>query len=1121
MAKGDYISTNAKGRPCPICGPSTYCSIRQADGFVWCFRAKDDAVVGTGGQFKRAGWADKHGEFHFTEPGEAGHILYAPAGKEAGEFVRKTAEQAKKDREEEMRLARVEIDEARKLWIAAGKEEGGGVNHLIARQYFGEFSGEAKGLGPGGGVGKWRGRGIPLQRLPGGAVPASIRYVRCAGTFEKDLGEGRTETRKLGPAILCAMRHHLEPWRSDGEGVGEGGECRGITAVQRIMLDRRAPVKRKGAASKMIKGKQVLPVGGAVDGAGGGASGGVSGGVSAGACWLGGDPKLGVLVITEGVETGLAVLAATGWLTVSVISTSGLKHWEPPEGLLVGGGGSERGSVHTVVVAGDHDGYKQLQGHRPGAAAARMWANARRAALARRGVRVVVALPDEEILAAVPEAAVLFDAAPACHMAEQDGDAAGAPLPHGGSPPLAPQPAPLDGRRGPRGGDQVAREDGKAVYELADGTRVVCESGEVPEGGLKSVDWHEVMLAAGLDGVERGLRACVEAEAGEMSAGDGGDEAGGGGGSGGGGGGGGDGGGDREGGRLDLGVHDAWEPEWYTVEGFERPVLPPQHSLRARMLLRQLFEPGAGDVAFTLRRYAGQWMVKRRGSTVWDVAPEEPLVARCGAFLDECLVKQFTRDGKPKYVEPAIGGDKVKDYLGRTAARVAVRSPTLPCWLKPDFIQGRADWRLDMDFSRRVVEGPIRADRVITFPDGLLDAEAWANREFRFLPARSDWLATSALEWSLPPEAADIAKMEDDEALELISQRCPAFTQFRQDLYEDDEETIELDRRFCGYMFLPDVSLQLALWIQGLTGTGKSTRVMAIRMVHGEDACKSGSITEIGEKFGLAPLIGCKALIFDEVRKGKSTDDQYALERMLKLIDGTPFDVEDKYLRERVRFRPTLKCIFTPNKDGGIRDEAYALVRRLRAIYVEKQVAGTAKEKIGFDRIFRQKLPWIGMDHLIGMRRVLRLMAAGAPKQEIMPQPKAHAHLLEDMRLNAAPMREFVDETLVRGQGNSCPQDVLITKVYEPWAKAKGMVENVRGAVMTERLKACIPGVRTERRSVCVNNLTGEKRVVTIYTGIRPRLPSEYVEGAELPAWALEPTDWKDEWLWPFKPTRY
>lgn len=1098
MAKGGYISTNEKGRPCPICGPSTFCLIREKDGFVWCFRAKDDAVHGPGGSFKRAGWTDKHGVFHVTKHGKQGHLLYAPAGKEAGEFVRRTAEEARAAREEEMREARVEIEKARELWMAAGREDGGGVNHLIARQYFGEFSGEAKGLG------KWRGRGIPLQRLPVGSLPASIRYVRCAGTYEKDLGDGRVETRKLGPAILCAMRHHLEPWRSDGE-----VDAKGITAVQRIMLDRRAPVKRKGAASKMIKGKQVLPAD-------------EKDGMSAGACWLGGDQRLGVLVITEGVETGLAVLAATGWLTVSVISTSGLKHWAPPEGLLVGGvgGGNEKGTsggIRTIVVAGDHDGYKQLAGHRPGAAAARMWANHWRGRLAARGVRVVVALPDEDILTAVPEAGVLFDEVPVETAFEGSTMA-------------------CDGRRGPRGGDQVARQDGKAVYIGADGAFAIPESGEVPEGALKSVDWHEVMLATGLDGVARGLKACVEADGGAVGgevAGGAGDERGGDEGSGGGGGwdggdggesgaGGGSGGsGGGRWGRLDLGVHDNWEPEWYAVDGFERPVLPPQHSLRARMLLRQLFEPAAGDVAYTIRRFAGQWMVKRPGSTLWDVAPEEPLLAKCGEFLDECLVKQITRDGTPKYVEPAIGGDKVRDYVGRTASRVAVRSPTLPCWLKPDFVDGRPDWRLDMDFSRRVVEGPIRADRVITFPDGLLDAEAWANREFRFLRPRSDWLSTSALDWSLPPEAAAIAKMEDDEALEFISQRCPEFTQFRQDLYEDDEETIELDRRFCGYMFLPDVSLQLALWIQGLTGTGKSTRVMAIRMVHGEDACKSGSITEIGEKFGLAPLIGCKALIFDEVRKGKSTDDQYALERMLKLIDGTPFDVEDKYLRERVRFRPTLKCIFTPNKDGGIRDEAYALVRRLRAIYVEKQVAGTAKEKIGFDRIFRRELPWIGLDHLIGMRRVLRLMAAGAPKQEIMPQPMAHAHLLEDMRLNAAPMREFVDETIVRGDGNSCPQEVLISKVYEPWAKKRGMVENVRGAVMTERLKACIPGVRTQRKSVCVNSLSGERHVVTMYTGIRPRLPSEYAEGAELPAMELQPSDWREDWVWPFKAQQY
>lgn len=91
-----------------------------------------------------------------------------------------------------------------------------------------------------------------------------------------------------------------------------------------------------------------------------------------GACRLSSDLSDGTLILTEGVETGLAVLAAfarggprPGVAVWAAISTSILRFIELPTDLVKRGG-----PISRIIIAGDHDRVDEHTGHRPGEHAA-------------------------------------------------------------------------------------------------------------------------------------------------------------------------------------------------------------------------------------------------------------------------------------------------------------------------------------------------------------------------------------------------------------------------------------------------------------------------------------------------------------------------------------------------------------------------------------------------------------------------------------------------------------------------------------------------------------------------------------------------------------------------------
>lgn len=442
MGRREWKEVSA-AEPCPVCGGSGWCKkyttaqqvssgfgasrvVELVDGCVLCMRI---AAGGGNAPEKVAGYT------LVGKPGKGGGAKYRPAG--AGGVVVDAARAAELERQRQEQAAR-EREEAVQAFrrFAAAILDGAAANHAKARAYV-----EA--------------RGIPLDRLPGGTLPADLLYVPRLAYVSGD------QSLPAGPAIVAVCRDQ------DGHAVG----------AQRIYLAldgsprKRAPEDCGGGPARKYIG------------------------VAAGAALRlvpPGEPSP-TLCVAEGVETALAVVAATGLPTLAAISANNLGACLPVREPWAA-------AVRRVVFCADLDTIKPAMGFRPGTTLATLAAGKVRHA----GVEALVVAPSHADAPSLvtPEGEVAASVAPTPTSEVAQGHPAG---------------------RGARG------------------------------DSASSVDWNDVARVAGLDAVARAIVGAGTGGAGtgHEASGTGGEEVGGGGEGGGGGGdeGGGDGGDDEEDGR--------------------------------------------------------------------------------------------------------------------------------------------------------------------------------------------------------------------------------------------------------------------------------------------------------------------------------------------------------------------------------------------------------------------------------------------------------------------------------------------------------------------------------------------------------------------------------------------
>lgn len=907
MAAGGRWIRNRKGTVCQVCGEDNGWCARSESGAVDCMKAHGQEV---------AGW--KMVKMRVGVDGNI-HSVYRAVGDERG-LVQEDPEARRKRKETERRYRDNAARMARELWESCAKDrigDEGGADHPLMRAYF-----EA--------------RGIELSMLPGGKLPMSLR-LHPRTPYKGPLIEGGPEVEAELPAVLGLGQRYARVVRAglNGEKIVEfvmQSRC-----VQRIYLDPVSGGRKKLGVEAAKKG--LGPFGGDDEDEGEGGGGTRGGGA---AVRLSGPSGNGTLVLCEGIETGVAILAACrGKVEVwACISAGGLIALRlPPTRVAPSAGGEAEDGVGItrVVIAADLDHINKM-GTRTGETAARIAANGLRGAW--KGLRVEVALPHRGLHEAL---------------------------------------------------ERVIDERGEIVNARS----------KANPDGVKSVDWLDVLKIAGAEAVVKGVMGegglcvpppasllCKEAV---LPLGGGGDGADG---------------------------HDG--------------IMPESRMGRARLLLSMMQrefggEDGAGgdEGVLRLRWYGAAWWVwvaPGQGVPRWKMVSPEKIEAIATKLMDGFNTVKRGKVGKFMPL-PA----DVKAALLAAINYVDVPAEEMPCWLAPQVDgHGRVEWEGTLRFGDGDVQGPIAAENVVAFRNGLLDVDAWVDGRVELLSPTSRWFSRSCLPFDLPVD--EVRKAEEEGETEALLQRmCPTWLKFLQHASDSgqgpDEEWQDQLCRWFGYCLTSDVSLERILWLQGDPGTGKGTVCRALESVVGRENYASSSLDALAGKFDLAAFVGRNVVVVPELRVGPMTNMAGALDRVNSISGGDPQSVEDKFQRKQSNVRILAKFIFTPNEEPKMTDPSNAILRRLLVLPMGDPPARpdpTLKGKI------LAEAEGIMLWSLYGLRALRLAVREGRPA---FVEPKAGTEIRDEIRRAAAPVRAYLDDCCERERDGV----VGTTELYAGW----------------------------------------------------------------------------------------
>ena len=131
--------------------------------------------------------------------------------------------------------------------------------------------------------------------------------------------------------------------------------------------------------------------------------------------------------------------------------------------------------------------------------------------------------------------------------------------------------------------------------------------------------------------------------------------------------------------------------------------------------------------------------------------------------------------------------------------------------------------------------------------------------------------------------------------------------------------------RACLYLiFTNNLVYQIALYIYGPGGTGKSTFISILMYLLGKDVTLSSSITQISSKFGVASIVGKFLVILNDVSLFRGQEPK----NIKNIVTQDQMEAEQKY-KQPFMFTPNCFMMLTSNVLWDIKNSTTGLARRM------------------------------------------------------------------------------------------------------------------------------------------------------------------------------------------------
>lgn len=991
--------------PCPACGGRSWCFWIVGDGEAPDGRrrlvCKRQAVAGDS-EIDSGAVAPVAGYKPARHTGKSGGVVYRPVdgdGRVAGSPARTKSpdERAAEEAQAAQWRARSRRSAAR-IWGLASRR---GVGHPRALAYL-----AARGVDPAmlpvwpsrrGDADRTQRWLAYLERCPREVFDADGKPVYEPPKPGGDRDRGRRVLEFL-PALVCAMirlgelEGRLEPY---------------VAGVQRIYLD-----PRWAGHGVEHAGKLPAELGG------GGERGKMAKGDCAGAFvslaprgrMPAGEPQ--TLVLCEGVETGLAIAAATwrggecGPAVWACVSTSGLKNLELHPAVF-----GEASGLRRVVIAGDYDSWKPRTKHRPGPTDAVIAAN--RIARLCSHLRVEVALPSGGVAPSL--------LGPPGSDAHEGGDEDGAAILSGGKTVDWLDVLVGEGEHGPA-----------AVVRgvLGGGAVVAAPPTPPPPPPAGVAGGGDAGAPVPTRAQDDGTRASPVAPAGGA---------------------GGEGGG---GGRV-VGTSSGWGDG----EG-ARPILSDNPAVVAMEYLWSECRPRDGTGRrFTLARWKSNWY--EWVGTHWAVLPEEVLDARLWTWCSGFDHRRERKAGdvvKPFHVKRDLVSAVRQCIIGH----VSVLADELGVWLPPVLPEG-GDVRDRVAWGSTVQpKGPRPALRdelgdVLGFANGWVSLrEMVETRRCTLRPHTTDHFVHACAPYALPVEAVQ-RMLDGEDADTLWPDVCPTWWACLNQW--GGEECVEWSgvlQLMFGDALRSDRSMEKIFLLVGPRRSGKTTVTDTVLAgIVGRDAFAAINYQTFENRFGFAPLVGKRVAVAGDAEFGKRDDPGRIVEGM-KLISGQSTVIVEEKGKQPYSGRLGCRVWITSNTvPDQLRDSSSALADRFVVLPFRTTFINREDSSIKRDRL-PAELPGIAVWAIQGAVRM-----AGMREPRIA-MTKRGEEIHAEFVLSSSPMLKFMTDC-ARWAGSVPPaRESAYTLVsdlyrrYQEWCEDEGIAALGLGR-FGHQLRAVIP----------------------------------------------------------------
>lgn len=288
---------------------------------------------------------------------------------------------------------------------------------------------------------------------------------------------------------------------------------------------------------------------------------------------------------------------------------------------------------------------------------------------------------------------------------------------------------------------------------------------------------------------------------------------------------------------------------------------------------------------------------------------------------------------------------------------------------------------------------------------------------------------------------------------------CPRWEQYLQEVQAETPENIRLLKLMFGLCLIPETRFNVAFYLYGEGGTGKSVCLHVLTKLIGEHNICCIPLNRFGEKFGLYPLTTKLVNIVGESPFQTKYNELAGAENTLKEItDGGIIAIEQK-MKNPYQARVTARCIFATNNLPLFSDRSNGLWDRLRIISFKIRIRGTGQENQNLRYELEQELPGIFLWALEGLREIQEL-------QRFPDTPDGQA-IRDEHRDICDHERVFLNEFYSFEIG--CKNETrAVYELYRIWMKDNGY-SGMGEARFSQSVKRVFPKVFKQR------NFTDEK----------------------------------------------